>query len=458
MKKSILIFLMLLNYISFSQNKFIQLENLFNELKKDNDFNGNILIAENGNPIFQKSYGIENEKLNTKLSNQSIFCLASITKQFTSTAIVLLNRKGKLKYNDKLAQYIPELGFYKDVTIHNLLTHTSGLPKYENVMKKYWDKKKIATNNDVINILAQYKPKNEFKPNEKFEYCNTNYMLLASIIEKISNQKFDNFLQENIFEPLGMNNTFMYHRRYNPRNIKNMTIGYSLDSLQQRITPDDFGKEFFITYLDGLYGAGHLFSTTEDLLKWDRVLYTESILSNSDKEKMFSNNKTNDGKKTNYSYGWMNIMDSKYGKIIYHSGRWGGYVTYIERHLDNDKTIIILQNMETEKTRVPIDRIRKIVYNELVEVPLELLEEYKGVYITKGGVTKKVLLENGKLYVPMNADIKLELLPTSKNKFIVDGFSPTVSFEFLRNNKGKVDSYKIIQGTKLDQIVKKKIK
>lgn len=457
MKKLLLIFLVHFSTISFSQNKFIQLENLFNELTKNNDFNGNVLIAENGKPIFNKSYGIENEKANTTLSNQSIFCLASVTKQFTATAIVLLNKKGQIDYNDKLIKYFPELEFYNEVTIHNLLTHTSGLADYENIMDKYWDKTKIATNKDVIDLLVKHAPKSKFKPNEEFEYSNINYMLLASIVEKISHQNFDTFLQKNIFKPLGMSNTFIYQKRYNPRDIQNMTIGYSLDSLQHRITPDDFGKEFFITYLDGLYGGGRLFSTAEDLLKWDRALYSNQILTNSDKEKVFSNNLINNNKKTNYGYGWMIDNNTEYGKIAYHGGRWGGYITYIERHLKNDKTIIILQNMETDKTRVPIDRIRNILYNKLKEVTLEILKEYEGEYVTKSGKTKKIILENNKLYVPMNPSVKLELLAVSENKFIVDGFSPTVSYEFLRDNTGRVISYRVVQeGTELDEIVKKK--
>lgn len=456
MKNSLLIFFILLSNISFSQNKFLQLENLFNELKSQNDFNGNVLIAENGKSIFKKSYGIEDKKNNAILSNQSVFCLGSITKQFTATAIVLLQNESKLNYNDKLIKYFPELEFYGDVTIHNLLTHTSGLPDYMSFMNEFWDKKKIATNKDVIEILINYNPKSHFQPNEKWEYSNTGYMLLASIVEKISKKTFDNFLQKNIFNPLEMNNTFIHSRRLNPKKIENLTIGYSLDSLQKKITPDNFGKDFFITYLDGIYGGGRLFSTTEDLLKWDRALYSESLLSNSDKEKMFSDYVTNNKEKTNYGYGWMLEDNSEFGKIIYHGGRWGGYITYFERHLESDKTIIILQNMETDKTTVPIDKIRSIVYNKVKEVPIEVLKKYAGKYMTKNGVSKEVLLINKKLYVPMSPSVKLELIPTSQSKFIIDGFSPTVSYEFLKDDLENVLSYRIIQeGTKLDQIVKK---
>lgn len=457
MKNLILIPLIFLNSISFSQNIFMQLENLFNELESQNDFNGNILIADKGESIFIKNYGVENEEHNTMLSNQSIFCLASITKQFTATGIVILKNIGKINYTDKLTKYYPELKHYGNITIHNLLTHTGGIPDYMSFMDEFWDKNKIATNNDVIRVLIKHNPKSHFQPNDKYEYSNTGYMLLASIIEKVSGITFSDFLRKYIFELVGMENTFIHSRRLNPKKMSNLTIGYSYsDSLNRRITPDEFGKDFFITYLDGTYGAGRLFSTTEDLLKWDRILYTERILSNADKKKMFSNYQLNDNKITDYGYGWMLEKNHEFGKIIYHSGRWGGYITYFERHLESDKTIIILQNMETDKTLVPIDRIRNIIYNKVKEVPIDILKQYAGKYLTTSGTSKEVFLENGKLYVSMSPTVKLELIPTSITKFIVEGFSPTVSYEFLKDDLGIVSGYRIKQeGTKLDQTLKK---
>ena len=440
-----------------AQDKVLLLENLFNKLHEKNDFNGNVLIAEKGKPIFIKSYGVENDSTQKKLTQKSIFNLASISKQFVTATIVLLEKEGKLSYDDKLSKFFPELSFYKDITIDNLIHHTSGLPDYTYTMEKYWDKSKIATNKDVIKMLAEYKPKTLFTPNEKFKYNNTGYILLASIIENVSGKKLNDILKEKIFNPLQMDDTFIYQRRLYPKKIENMTIGYSYsDSLQRKITPDEFGKEFFITYLDGIYGPGHIFSTTEDLLKWDRSLYTNKILSNKDKERMFSNYKTKDGKEINYGYGWFLGSSKDYGKYIQHGGRWGGYLNYFERHIDNDKTIIILQNVETDKTRVPSQKVRMILYDKIISLPTETLKKYEGKYKTKSGKIEEILFIENKLFspLPMDKSIKLELLPASKTEFTLDEFSPTVTYQFLTDKSGNAIGLKIKQEDRVVEATK----
>ena len=458
MRKLIYFIVIIVSISTYGQDRYIQLNELFSKLQTNNDFNGNVLVAENGKPIFKKSYGVENEEKNIKLSSRSIFNLASITKQFTATSIVILKNKGKISYDDKLEKYFPKLSFYEGITIRNLINHTSGLPDYSKSMDEHWNKSKIADNKDVIKTLEQYKPKKHFEPNEKWEYSNTGYLLLASIIEKVSNQSFNVFLQENIFKPLEMNNTFIHCRRLNPKKIKHLTVGYSFDDQDNYITPDDFGDDFFITYLDGIYGDGNVFSTTEDLLKWDKALRSGTIVSNSDKSMMFFNSELKSCEKTNYGFGWFIENDEEYGKILYHGGRWGGYITYIERHLDSNKTVIILQNLETEKTTIPTIEIRNIMYNKVKNISIEVLKKYAGLYKTKSGSKKKVILKKDKLYVPnpMSENINLELIPVSTNKFVVSKFSPAVSYEFLLNNKDKVTGYRVKQkGESLNQIVDK---
>ena len=458
MRKLLFLIIALINISIYSQDRYIQLDELFSKLQINNDFNGNVLVAENGKPIFKKSYGVENEEKNIKLSSRSIFNLASITKQFTATSIVILKNKGKISYDDKLEKYFPKLSFYEGITIRNLINHTSGLPDYSKSMDEHWNKSKIADNKDVIKTLEQYKPKKHFEPNEKWEYSNTGYLLLASIIEKVSNQSFNAFLQENIFKPLEMNNTFIHCRRLNPKKIEHLTVGYSLDDQGKYITPDDFGNDFFITYLDGLYGAGRLFSTTEDLLKWDIALRSEVIVSSSNKLMMFFDSELKDCEKTNYGFGWFIEHDEEYGKILHHGGRWGGYISHIERHLDSNKTVIILQNLETEKTTVPVIEMRNIIYNKVKNISIEILEKYAGSYETASGTKKKVILKKDKLYVPnpMSEKMNLELIPVSTNKFVVNNFSPAVSYEFLLNNENKVTGYRVKQKEEnLNQIVDK---
>lgn len=392
MKKMILTACVLMSLLTFGQDTHNrQLDSLFTSLYNKKMFNGNVLVAEKGAIIFAESYGLANEATNQKLDNNSVFELASVSKQFTAMGIVLLEKKGKLKYDDPISTYIPELGFYEGISIRNLLHHTSGLPDYMELFDNKWDKTRFATNQDIVNELAKYKPELIFQPGEKYEYSNTGYALLALIIERISKKSFGTFLNENIFQPLAMNNTFVYQSRFKPEKIDNYARGYVNDSLGNKVLPDSFGKEFYTYYLDGIVGDGMVNSTTEDLLKWDRALYADELVNSKDKEFIFNPGKTKDGKETHYGFGWAVEKSEKYGKIVNHSGGWAGYITFIERQTDHDKTIIILQNNSTELSALPVREVRKILYNESLTTghlePITLtskeLDKYVGEYFNE---------------------------------------------------------------------------
>ncbi len=371
-----------------AQDKAARLDSLMTALHGEGKFNGNILVAENGKIIYEKSFGFANEETKQHLNTETIFELASVSKQFTAMGIVLLQKQGKLKYDDKMSQYIPELGFYGTITIRHLLHHTSGLPDYMNLFEKSWDKSKFAVNQDIVNLFAEKKPAALFAPNEKFEYSNTGYALLALIIERVSGKSFGEFLQQSIFKPLEMNNTFVYRSRYAPQKVSNYALGYISDEWGRKILPDSYGKQFYSYYLDGIVGDGTVNSTLHDLLKWDRALYTDKLVNKADKDLIFGDLLTSAGTPTNYGFGWIISSDKKYGKRASHSGGWAGYVSYIDRHLDNDKTVILLQNNMTSKTVNPTAEIRKILYNEGLAVPklvkitpsTEDLQRYAGVY------------------------------------------------------------------------------
>ncbi|QAA80728.1 class A beta-lactamase-related serine hydrolase [Aequorivita sp. H23M31] len=391
MKKAVIFYVFALIFqISFGQQvPEKQLDSLFSALYNKKMFNGNVLIAEKGNVVFQKSYEIANEETGQKLDENSIFELASVSKQFTAMGIVLLEKQGKLRYDDLISKFIPELNSYGNITIRQLLTHTSGLPDYMELFDEKWDKTKFATNKDIVEELAKYKPSVEFSPGEKFEYSNTGYALLALIIERVSGQSFGEFLKDNIFTPLDMQNTFVYRSRFEPKKIENYAKGYMIDSLGDKINPDSMGKNYLSYYLDGIVGDGMVNSTTNDLLKWDRALYGNELVDNKDKQIIFSSVKTPDGKESNYGFGWAVGNSEKYGKVVNHSRGWAGYYTFIERHLDNKKTIIILQNNMGDLTTMPLKEIRKILYNEplfsdgLFPTTLnpDELQKYTGTYI-----------------------------------------------------------------------------
>jgi CubicO group peptidase (beta-lactamase class C family) len=430
--------------------KTLKLDTLYAELYDKGAFNGSVLIAEDGQIIFEKSYGLADEQTNRKLNDSTIFELASVSKQFTAMGIVQLKKDGKLSYQDDITKFVPELIDYNGITIQNLLNHTGGLPDYMELSDKNWDKSKIATNDDMLNIFKQIKPNKLFEPNEKWDYSNTGYLILATIIERASGQEFGLYLKDEIFEPLDMKNTFVYRRRFAPKEIPNYANGYIYsDSLQRKILPDEIGKDFYVVYLDGIVGDGMINSNPQDLLKWDRALYKNKLINDKDRELIFSSVMTKDSSQTDYGFGWMIDSTKTYGKVASHSGGWAGYISYIERDIDNDKTIIILQNNSLPKTEIPIKNTRRILYNQEVEKPIKLdsdiLKSYAGKYMRDNQKEREIAFENNKLYVVMSEDYKMELVPVSKTKFIVDGWSPEVSYTFILNEINEVEKYRVIQ-------------
>ena len=443
--------------VSFGQDKAKQIDNLLNSLYNAKKINGNFLIAEKGKVIFKKSFGIANEETKQPLNENSIFEIASVSKQFTAMAIMMLNEKGKLNLDDNISKFIPELAFYKGITIRHLLNHTSGLPDYMELFEKIFDKSKIATNKDVITIFAQRQPKVIFTPNSKHEYCNTGYALLASIIEKASGETYANFLQKTIFKPLKMNNTFVYKRRLAPKKIDNYAYGYVFsDSLKKYVLPDDFKETKYVILVDGVVGDGGVNSTVNDLLKWDRALYTSKLLSKKRMNEMFNVTILNDNTQINYGYGWVIENHAEFGKIVYHGGGWPGYATFFARHITDDKTIIILQNHDN--ITLPLNSIRNILYGkkELNKVTLspEQLQKFVGAYELQPDFIIEIERQDNLLYAKAAGQPTLELIPETENSFLLEEIGAQIMFNF--NTDGTPKSLTFSQGVK--KIEGKKIK
>jgi len=197
-----------------------------------------------------------------------------------------------------------------------------------------------------------------------FEYSNTGYVFLASIIERVSGQSFKNYLHSKIFNPLKMDNTHIYGRFYEEP-IDNYALGYIYsDSLQRKALPEEIDKNHRAIYLDGIHGDGSVDSNVLDLLKWDRALYKDVFVTSEDKKLIFKRHTTSEGKEISKGFGWNIWDDSPYGKIVSHPGGWIGYVTYIERHIDSNKTVIILMNNQDFRNKIPqtLKEVRKILY------------------------------------------------------------------------------------------------
>ena len=304
MKKLFLLFVVFFSYNINAQTKSEKIDSILTLLNRQEQFNGNVLIVKNGKNILKKSYGLANRETGEKLNDKSIFELASLSKQFTATGIILLNRKGEISYSDKVTKYFPELIFCKNVTIKNLLNHSSGIPEYFGLMMQKGDKSKIAINKDVIQVLSKNVDTLNFKPNDKFQYSNTNYLLLASIIEKVAKMTYSDFMKKEIFEPLGLKNTFIYNRRYKPENIPNYAFGYVLGNKQKITLPDSLDYLNYVTMLDGIVGDGMVNSTVDDLRKWDKSIREHKLIKQKEFDYIKKLDTLNNGETNNYSFGW----------------------------------------------------------------------------------------------------------------------------------------------------------
>lgn len=325
-------------------------------------FNGAVMALDKGKIIFRKTYGYSNYETKQFLNDSSLFELASCSKQFIAMAILILKEQGKLKLTDTLQKYIPLLP-YKNITIENLLTHTSGIPDYMELLSKHWDKHKFATNYDVVELLTKYKPKIYFLPNEIFDYSNTGYVLLSVIIEKASGLSYSAFLDKYIFKALGMKSTRVYNTRRSKNEIlNNYAYGYVYSSKTNAyILPDLLPDYQYVKYLDAITGDGAVNTTLPDLELWDNSLREYKLVSRSTLDKAFSSYILPDGSKTNYGYGFFVNDPDKYEKVIYHTGGWPGYRSIIIRFIDQGKTVVVLSNNEYDSFDKLADKVAKVL-------------------------------------------------------------------------------------------------
>lgn len=330
------LFFLLISFQTFGQQKIEK--QIDSVLQAQTNFSGVILVAEKGKPIYYKAIGYREYAGKSALLKTDIFELASVSKQFTAMIIMMLKEKGKLQFDDPVEKYlsIP----YKGISIRQLLTHTSGLPDYQEIMDKHWDKSKVASNKEILEYLNQYAPPKLFNPGEKYEYSNTGYVLLASIAEKASGEDFIALCRKWIFGPLKMTSTNI-RTLAEKAAIKNFAIGHIyVEERKEFIRADSFPSSNYTIWLGNRKGPGRISSTAADLLKWDQALYTNQLVKKGTLQEAFQPMKLNDGKISNYGFGW----DLPRAGVVMHNGDNPGYATRIVRYIDQNRTIIILSN------------------------------------------------------------------------------------------------------------------
>ncbi|HEX8331459.1 MAG TPA: serine hydrolase domain-containing protein [Segetibacter sp.] len=311
------------------------------------DFNGVVLVADKGDVKYHKAFGYRDYAQGIPLQKDDLFEMASISKTVTSMIIMMLKEKGKLNYDDPIEKYVQVP--YKNIKIRHLLTHTSGLPDYMQVMDKYWDKNKIAGNKEILGYLNRYNPPILFEPGAKYEYSNTGYVLLASIAEKAGGKDFIKMCRKWIFKPLKMRSTDI-RTVQETKSIKNFAVGHIfIPGRKQYVRADSFPSSDYTIWLGNRTGPGRVSSTTTDLLKWDQALYTNKLVKQSTLQEAFLQMKLINDSVSNYGLGWMLETDSTLGKTVYHTGSNPGYRNRFIRYVDSRRTIILFSNNAYEK-------------------------------------------------------------------------------------------------------------
>lgn len=388
-------------------------------------FSGAIVVVSNGKEVFNKNYGMANEEHSVPNTTRTKFKIASLTKQFTCMAIMMLKERGLLNINVSIRSFFPDYPELDErITIHHLMTHTSGLFNDFSVVDPHlYLGKRLFTQSEVFDVFKDMPL--EFQPGEDWDYCFFGYYLLGVIIERISGKSYIEFLTENIFEPLGMKNTGLDDYI---EIVPNKASGYYVND-----------EKLICCELDTMsaFSAGALYSTIEDMVLWDQALYSEILVSKKTMDEMFT------PYKEDYGYGW--IIDKKFNnKRVRHSGGGNGYSHQFHRYIDDKVTILVLSNYGFTNSFDINENIARIVFNEDYIMPskpeefkfkLDLYDSYSGIY-EDGFLKYEVKRIEEKLYLIQQDKWVMPIYPTSENTFYHTWIDR--KYTFHKNNRGEI--------------------
>jgi len=375
-------------------------------------FCGTILVEQSGNRLLSKGWGLANREHLIPNQIETKFRIGSVSKQFTAAAILLLQEHGKLSINDKLSKFIKDYPNGDKITIHHLLTHTSGIPNFTN-FSEYRSMARISSPPE--STIAHFKDLQlDFYPGERFSYSNSGYVVLARIMELVTGECFSNFLYKSIFRALGMYNTGTDN---SDAVLLNRASGYKVWG--------DYVHADFIE-MSIMMGAGGLYSTVEDMYLWDNALYSNKLLSEKSRDLMMTPHVAVNGI-TSYGYG-LNISNeailknsSHTHKVIGLSGAIDGFMTEYQRYIKEELLIIVMSNVHPSQPAVILKDVARIVMGEEVPVPQSpkniivdhsLYDNFTGKYLSNNNNFNPIIsVENSKLYIAYEPWYKYELRP-----------------------------------------------
>lgn len=401
-----------------AQDAVARLDEYMNAATKLGKFSGSVLVAQKGKVLLSKGYGMANYELDVPNTPQTKFRLGSITKQFTAMAIMQLQERGLLNIDEPVTRYLPDYPKTGDkFTIRHLMNHTAGVPN----LTSFPDfQSTMALASPLDKTVARFKDKPlDFEPDSKFQYSNSGYVLLAAVIEKVSGKSYDAFLNESIFQPLGMKNT---GSERNEPVLKNRASGY-------RRTDKDIVNAPFI-HMTIPIGGGNIYSTVEDLYLWDRALYTEKLVKKSTLDQIFT------PAKQDYGFGWV-ITTAFNRKMITHNGGINGFATDLARFVDDDVFIVLLNNFENKGPGGIRRDLSAIVFGEKYELPAErkaialdarIYDSYTGNYQLEGGPLLRVTRDGDKLMAGPDGQAQAQLFPETETKFFLKAVDAQISF------------------------------
>ena len=391
------LFLLLLTVLFTNTLSGQELNNFFTTLSNKNLFNGSVMISKSEKTIFSTHYGFSNIEKKEKLNDQSQFPIASITKTFTSTAILQLQQKGKLNINEPVQKYLTEFP-YPNITIRQLLNNTSGLAQeytlFDTIIKE--QPEKVISNQDIIPTFIRFNTPLSFLSGSKWEYNNVNFCLAGLIIEKVSGMSYADYLAKSIFKPAKMKNSFVpLDRKIKTKNQVELYAYPNLYSTEIANTKT-LKEPFLISEKSNFYGNGGIVSTALDLQKYQKALFNYQILEKKELEEALTATKLNDGKTVSYtidgkeiSYGlgWGMYIDESEGKIVFHDGFITGLTSILAHNITKNQTVILLSN--SASSIFPItNAVLNLINKKPYQIPVQNLSRIYGSLIENGSKEK----------------------------------------------------------------------